>query len=109
MAVKNSDKSSEQQANVYCFAAKLWRYDGPAAWHFVTLPEKLAAEIEAFHSHLKKDFGSIAVQAHIRESNWKTSIFRDTKRKSYLLPVKAEIRKREKLAAGDEVYVTLHV
>ena len=44
-----------------------------------------------------KGWGSIPVTATIEVSSWKTSVFFDSKSKCYVLPIKAEIQKREKL------------
>lgn len=96
-------------AKAYSFSAKVWMYSGPAAWHFVTLPPKMAEEIETIYKDIQKSFGSIAVDAFIGKTNWKTSIFKDTKSKSYVLPLKSEIRKKEKLVTGKNVLVTLKI
>lgn len=101
--------SSAQATACYQCEAALWKFTGPAAWHFITLPAKLAAEIEAFHRDLKKDFGTISVSATIGKSKWQTSIFKDKKHRSYLLPVKAEIRRKEKLEAGVRVRLTIEL
>ncbi len=45
--------------------------------------------------------------ATIGESRWQTSIFPDTKRNAYLLPIKADIRKAEGLAVGEAVDVSV--
>ena len=95
--------------NSYDFKAEVWIYAGPGGWHFVTLPKKLAAEITAFHAGEAKSFGSIAVSATAGKTKWKTSIFRDTKSGSYVLPLKADIRKKEKIAAGKKIAVTLEI
>lgn len=87
--------------------APLWRHDGGAAWHFVTLPEDLADEIHARFAH--GAFGMVAVRATIGASSWTTKLFADTKRDSYLLPVKADIRRREGVGDGDEVTVRLEL
>lgn len=93
----------------YSFKARVWIYQGPTPWHFVTLPKKLAAEIRAFHGGLQKNFGSIGVHATIGKTTWKTSVFSDSKSGSYVLPLKAEIRKKEKIAAGKTVSVALEM
>ena len=54
-------------------------------------------------------FGSVPVCVTIGASSWRTSLFTDAKSASYLLPVKAAIRARERLAPGDEVRATIHV
>jgi hypothetical protein len=75
----------------------------------VTLPKKLAAEIRVFHGGLQKSFGSIGVHATIGKTRWKTSVFSDTKSGSYVLPLKAEIRKREKIVEGRMVSIGLEI
>lgn len=87
--------------------APLWRHDGGAAWHFVTLPEDVADEIHARFAH--GAFGMVAVRATIGASSWTTKLFADTKCDSYLLPVKADIRRREGVGDGDKVTVRLEL
>ncbi len=92
----------------YRFTATLWIYSGKGAWHFLTLPKDVAEGIR-FFSGSAKGFMPVAVTATIGKTTWKTSVFPDSKSGSYLLAVKAEVRKTEKLAGGDEcaVRVTL--
>jgi hypothetical protein len=49
------------------------------------------------------------VSAAIGNTTWKTSIFPDSKAGAYLLPVKAEVRKKEKIEAGSSVLVSVRV
>lgn len=93
----------------YSFRAKVWIYEGPGGWHFITLPKKLAAEIRLFHGQKAKNWGSIAVITTVGKTIWKTSIFRDTKSESYVLPLKAEIRKKEKIAVGKMLPVRIEI
>ena len=90
------------------FTSLLWVWKGEAAgrWHFVTVPEAESAEIKAQAFSLPRGFGSVRVEARIHDVAWRTSVF-PLNAGGYLLPVKAEIRKRAKLAAGDEVTVEL--
>lgn len=90
----------------HSFKAKLWVYQGKGAWHFVTLPKEAADEIR-FHNPLAKGFMPIACNAAIGRTNWKTSVFPDSKSDSYVLAVKADVRKAEKIKAGDAVHVTV--
>lgn len=96
-------------AKAYSFRAKIWMYAGAAAWHFVTLPPKMAEEIETIFKGIQKSFGSIRVEAAIGKNSWNTSIFKDTKSNSYVLPLKAEIRKKAKIKAGDIVSVKIEM
>lgn len=97
------------EKSTYTFAAKVWIYSGPTPWHFVTLPKKLAAEIRLFHANLAKSFGSIAVEATIGKTTWKTSVFAESKSGSYILPLKAAVRTSENISAGKQVRVALKI
>jgi hypothetical protein len=66
------------------FRGKLWRYQGKAAWHFVTLPERLAPAV----TH---GWGRTPVMATVDGHTWKTSVWRD-KRKRTLLAVPKAVR-----------------
>lgn len=41
------------------FKAKVWHYEGPTAWHFVTLPKGLSADIKKNFDALKRGWGSL--------------------------------------------------
>jgi hypothetical protein len=89
------------------FEARVRLYRGEkASWHLVTLPQSLADEIRFFHGK-GAGWGSVRVEAVIGSSRWKTSIFPQGKGGSYLLLLKAEIRKREQIGEGDDVMITL--
>jgi hypothetical protein len=92
------------------FTAALWRWQGdaPAAWHFITLPEEIGAQVK-FFAGKGKGFGSVRVKAQIGTTVWSTSLFPDRKSGSYLLPVKAQVRKVENLKADMETRVTLEL
>lgn len=91
--------------------AKLWRWPGEkASWYFLSLPQKLAEEIRLVDAGpVRRGWGSLKVQATIGGSTWRTSIFPSSEHKSYLLPVKAQIRKAEGLTEGKLVSLQLEV
>jgi hypothetical protein len=89
------------------FTGTVFRWQGTAAWHFIALPEPMGRDIDAFCSELKAGWGSIRVQVRIGTTSWSTSIFPDSTRDTYLLPVKAAVRRAEGIADGDEVDVVL--
>ena len=93
----------------YRFTGELWRYPGDAAWHFVTLPEEIADEIAARFADGHRAFGSLAVAATVGPVTWTTSLFKDTKLASYLLPIKADVRRRARAEEGDEIEVVLQI
>ena len=91
------------------FEGELWLYDGPAPWHFVTVPAEIS---EAIHDHAvgpRKSFGSIRVIATIGTTTWRTSVFSDKRLVALLLPVRASVRTGEAIEAGDVVTVHLEV
>ena len=93
----------------HAVSAELWRYDGEAAWYFVSLPTEIADAIRDEYEPLRRGFGSIKVSVGIGSSRWATSIFPDRRRGTYLLPVKKSVRLAEGLDAGDPVPVELTV
>jgi hypothetical protein len=95
---------------VITFTSLLWIWRGEAAgrWYFVTVPEEQSAEIKAHAFGSPRGFRSVRVEATIREVTWRTSVF-PLNSGGYLLPIKAEVRKRADLAAGDQVTVSLEL
>lgn len=91
------------------FNEELWLYQGDGAWYFITLPVKYANQIKTISSPLKRGFGSIKVLTTIGSTTWNTSIFPDSKSKSFLLPIKKEIRLKNSLQAGEKVKVSISI
>ena len=88
----------------------LWIWKGEAAgrWHFITVPDDLSDEIRAHAFGSPRGFGSVRVEARIGGVVWRTSVF-PLNSGGYLLPVKAEVRRKAGLAEGDEVTVELEL
>lgn len=93
----------------YPIKAKVWLYPGDTPWHFVTLPKATTKNIDFYFSHAKRGWGSLPVVVTLGKTSWKTSIFPDKKADSYLLPLKAEVRKKENIKAGDNISFSLKV
>ena len=83
------------------------RYDGEAAWYFITLPLDLADDIRATTE--PTGFGSVRVEVTIGTTTWRTSVFPDKGSGSYVLPVKAQVRAREHLDDATVTTVALTV
>jgi Domain of unknown function (DUF1905) len=98
-----------QTLPTYKVMGEVWRYPGPAGWHFIALPAELCDEIRARYAAAHRPFGSVAVRATLGSTTWSTSLFADTKSSSYLLPVKAAVRRREQIEDGDIATVTFEV
>ncbi len=89
------------------FRAKVWMQQSTGAWHFVTLPATLSKRIRTLTTGQLKPFGSFRVKARTGLSSWETSLFADTKRNAFLLPVKADVRRKEKIKPGDTIEVSI--
>lgn len=90
------------------FTSLLWIWRGEAAgrWYFVTVPEEQSLEIKAHGLANPRGFNSVRVEARIGEVSWRTSVF-PLNSGGYVLPVKAEVRRKAGIGAGDEVTVEL--
>ena len=89
----------------------LWIWKGSDAagrWYFITVPEEQSAEIRAHAFGNPRGFQSVKVEARIGDVAWRTSVF-PLNKGGYLLPIKAEVRRKADLAAGDEVTVELEL
>lgn len=89
------------------FSAPVFLAGAETAWHFVALPEEDADQVRGSVPMGRPGFGSERVEVTIGGSTWRTSVFPDSGRGTYLLPVKAAVRRAEGIAAGDEVEVRL--
>ncbi|OGZ45777.1 MAG: hypothetical protein A3C84_00695 [Candidatus Ryanbacteria bacterium RIFCSPHIGHO2_02_FULL_48_12] len=97
------------RAPTYKMRAKVWVYPGMVGWHFITVPKKQSSNIKKVFGAMKRGWGSLPVMATIGKTTWKTSIFPDKKRGAYLLPIKAEVRKKEEIEKDDMVALLLEV
>ena len=94
----------------YEFSANAYQYsssEGMCGWTFVSLPKELSAEIRGDFKHLEEGWGRLKVTAKLGKSEWQTAIWFDTKQDTYLLPLKAKIRKQENVVPGESLHVTI--
>lgn len=101
--------STKTKRKTYSFKGKVWKYKGPAGWYFVTLPKNLSKTIRQKHGLSEEGWGRLKAQASVKDSQWQTSIWFDSKAMSYLLPIKASVRKTAKIAVGSSISVTLYL
>jgi hypothetical protein len=92
------------------FDAELWLWDARQAdtWTFASLPVEVADEVLDL-SGPRRGFGAVRVEVTIGGSLWRTSIFPDSKLRTYVLPVKKAVRKAEGVGDGDVVHVRLEI
>ena len=87
----------------------LWLWTGNnGSWHFITVPEAQSGEIRAHCFMAMRGFKSSRAEATINGVTWRTSVF-PMKSGGYFLPVKAEVRRKAGIAAGDEVTVDIEL
>lgn len=94
---------------VFKIKSEVWLYPGMSGWHFLTIPKKEAGEIKVKFGSLKRGFGSLPVLVTLGKSKWNTSIFPDKKSETYLLPLKAKIRVKEKIFLDDFVVFSIKI
>ena len=82
-----------------------WR--GPAPWYFVPVPPQESDDLKAISNLVTYGWGVIPVKVRIGNTEWETSLF--PKDGVYLVPIKASIRKAEKLEETDTVTLELDV
>ena len=93
---------------MYEFEATLWRWREDGTWHFLTLPQDVADEIDD-RTAVRAGFGSVRVEVTIGASTWRTSIFPSREAESFILPVKKTVRVAEGCGEGDRIRVRLAV
>lgn len=81
------------------FDGELVQWHGPAAWHFVSVPEEDAPDFAGA-------FGRVPVIATVDGHTWKTSVWRDTSA-GWQLAVPKKVRGSK--ADGDVVTVSIEV
>jgi len=99
----------ERSGIKYEFEAEPWLYSGTGGWHFISLPVELAKEIRTYLKSEEEGWGRLKVRAKIGETEWKTAIWFDTKSNTYLLPLKAEVRKSEPIEIGRLTKTTIWI
>ena len=89
------------------FSAELFEWRGPAPFYWLPLPEEVCDHVRAGAAATTYGWGVIPVRARIGATEWETSLLpRDG---GYLLPVKQDVRNRERFGGGDTVTVALSV
>lgn len=84
---------------------EIWEWRGPAPHHFVTVPPDASAAIEATSPVTSYGWGCIPVSVRVGGTDFTTALIpRDG---CYALPLKAAVRRAERLGVGDHVDVRL--
>lgn len=87
----------------YEFEAELWRWEARTdRWVFASLPQDVSDEIADLPLP-PAGFGSVKVEVTLGGSRWSTSVFPDSGRATYIVAIKAAVRRREGVDVGDVV------
>jgi len=89
------------------FSGEIVYWKGPAPWYFITVPEEECSDLQATSAFVSYGWGMIPVTVQIGATEWTTSLFPKDGR--YLVPVKASVRKAERLGEGETVVVLLTI
>jgi uncharacterized protein DUF1905 len=89
------------------FPGELWYWRGPAPYHFIKVPEDVAAELRAMSPMVSYGWGVIPVKVRLGERDFTTSLF--PKDGGYLVPIKDAVRKAEGLVLGEAVLVEMTI
>jgi hypothetical protein len=89
------------------FTGELFEWRGPAPFYFVAVPQPYSDDIRAVSKLVTYGWGVIPVTVKIGGTEWTTSLF--PKDDVYLVPIRANVRKREDLQQGDAVAIELEV
>ena len=89
----------------FVFSANVWEWRGPAPYHFVAVPEDIAAEIKEMASAVTYGWGMIPVSGKIGSTSFTTSLW--AKNGTYAVPLKDAVRKAEGISIDDTVSIEL--
>ena len=68
-----------------------------------------SAEIKKLYAVSRRGFGSLPVLVKMGKTEWKTSIFPDSRSGTYILPIKAAVRRAEGAFEGEEMSFSITI
>ena len=89
------------------FEAELAYWRGPSPFFFAPIPPHHAEELRQVSRLVTYGWGIVPVEATIGSTIFQTSLF--PKEKTYLLPLKAAVRRKVNITAGDLISVKMIV
>ena len=76
-------------------------------WYFMSVTGEVAEGIRSASAGRSGGWGSVKVEVEIGTTRWTTSLFPSQSAGGYLLPLKAAVRKVEKIDEGSRIEVSL--
>ena len=89
------------------FSAEIFEWRGPAPFYWVALPPDVSDYVQAEAAMASYGWGAIPVRVRIGRTEWETSLLpRDG---GYALPLRKDVRLKEKVGDVDTVRVAMSV
>ena len=98
-------RSSEDPLMEFAFEATVIYWRGPSPFFFAPLPALQATQVREILRAVTYGWGMVPVEARIAEAAFTTSLF--PKDETYLLPIKAAVRRQAEITAGDTIRIDL--
>jgi hypothetical protein len=86
---------------------KVFFWKGPAPWYFVTVPARQSKLIHAISKRASYGWGCIPCDVTVGETTTYTALI--PKDGHYLVPLKASLRKAERIEEGEVVTVRVEI
>ena len=99
--------SGGESALEFRFEASVIYWRGPAPFFFVPIPAQQALELRRLSKAVTYGWGMIPVEATVAAVVFTTALF--PKDETYLLPIKAAVRRKANITAGDLICVDMMV
>ncbi len=93
----------------YEFESEVHLWASNPKFFLVSLPQNFSDEIRQISEGLTNGFGSLKVEARIGSVVWRTSIFPESSTGLFDLPLKAEVRKKNRLVEGSIALVEIEI
>ncbi len=94
----------------YKFKSQVVIWPGETAnWYFAYVPQKMALTLSKRYDKMHRGWRSLPVEAKVGQTSWCTSIFYDKRSNTYILPIKAQVRKKEGIYDKDSINLTLKI
>jgi len=89
------------------FNAEVWYWRGPAPFYFVSVPDELCGQIHEVAREVTYGWGMIPAIVTVGDTTWPTALW--PKDGTFVVPLKAWVRKAEGIDEGEPIEVDLVV
>lgn len=89
------------------FTGEVWYWRGPAPFHFVSVPAEHVPDLAETAARVSYGWGCVPVAARLGGTEFTTALI--PKDGTYLVPLKAAVRRTERVEVGDRVTVRIVV